>query len=69
MRAVREKAIENHSGAACAEAAATARLAADGPRTRPPADALSVMMAARNAQRASDRVEAALARRGGQGAC
>ena len=60
MQAVRQKVIENHSGAACAEAAAAARVAADGPRTRPPADALSAMMAARNAQRAYDRVEAAL---------
>ena len=60
MQAVRQKVIENHSGAECAKAAAAARLAADGPRTRPPSDALSAMMAARNAQRASDRVEAAL---------
>ena len=60
MQAVRQKVIEKHSGAACAEAAAAARLAADGPRTRPPSNALSAMMAARNAQRAYDRVEAAL---------
>ena len=60
MQAVRQKVIDNHSGAACAEAAAAARVAADGPRTRPPADALSAMMAARDAQRASDRVKAAL---------
>ena len=60
MQAVRQKVIEKHSGAACAEAAAAARLAANGPRTRPPSNALSAMMAARNAQRAYDRVEAAL---------
>ena len=60
MQAVRQKVINHHSGAACAEAAAAARVAADGPRTRPPSDALSAMVAARNAQRASDRVEAAL---------
>jgi hypothetical protein len=45
MQAVRQKVMENHSGAACAEAAAAARLDADGPRTRPPSDALSAMMA------------------------
>ena len=58
MQAVRQKVIDHHSGAACAEAAAAARVAADGPRTCPPADALSAMMAARDAQCASDRVKA-----------
>ena len=64
MQAVRQKVIDNHSGAACAEAAAAARVAADGPRTRPPADALSAMMAARDARIPSRKGRS----RGGQGA-
>ena len=58
VRELRAKIVRDHGG--CLAAAEAARAAASGPSTRLPSDALAVMMAARKAQQASERGEAAL---------
>ena len=58
MRALRQKIVDKHAG--CLHAAETARAAAGGPSSRPPPNAMAALMAARAAQVAADRAEAAL---------
>ena len=58
MRDLRVKILEKHAG--CIAAAEAARATAGDPATRQPSDALATIMAARKAQQASARTEAAL---------
>ena len=58
VRALRLKIQEKHAD--CIAVAEAARAAAGGPHTRPASDALAALMAARKAQQAASRAEAAV---------
>ena len=59
VRKLRLDITERHSSAGCINAAEAARMAAAAPSTRPPTDAMAVLMAARKVQLLAERAEAA----------